>query len=526
MKNKLKQLISALLVILMIVSIFTACKKEQESDTIDDVEETTEAPAIEAEKQFTPSNTFYSKNTSKNTNDEEYKIEIVDDKVYFTERDGGNYTNILEASGTYTIDENGNYILDLCRMDLFLEYFGKYTIPYLNERDCFPYPIVMYKLSESLYFIDEFYTPVVRLGATDEKYIWLGQYGGEYDFVIEQNSEINTDSDLDAYLIDGENGTYEWIEIQASDVTWPDVSKVGECTMTAKYQENTYELNGYVYAEGTEYEFPKVNGGKEYGRLRMRDEAELPLYVLKGTTAEQYFANYTGTESLFYFKDSENVEHAVTEYTVDFWDTSVDSREMMCYRVNATVDNVTYMYCEYVHVLDEADVSKGYMRMPWVDDDNVEEADGYYGLWYVPKGNTLDKITGSYYLYNGEKLSDIKLTVSGYDPNKLGSQLVDVYYGDDPKGVKIVVYVYDQSNAPIDTVNLEGLKLSGDTVDYSNAKLIVEYHGGAQKEESVDKYIDLIHVTYFDTRVVVSFEYKYTLEGVEQEIYVRADIDK
>ena len=116
MKNKLKQLISALLVILMIVSIFTACKKEQESDTIDDVEETTEAPAIEAEKQFTPSNTFYSKNTSKNTNDEEYKIEIVDDKVYFTERDGGNYTNILEASGTYTIDENGNYILDLCRL--------------------------------------------------------------------------------------------------------------------------------------------------------------------------------------------------------------------------------------------------------------------------------------------------------------------------------------------------------------------------------------------------------------------------
>lgn len=354
------------------------------------------------------------------------------------------------------------------------------------------YTFALEKISDGIYYPSQefgFEAPFVRLGATEDKFMTFGKYN-EY---IEQNSTYPTK--LVLFYGDGKTGAGEIVEIQEEYFEAPDLSVVGDATFKVPYNDEQYNVSCHIYPEGEEAPYSYFKFDKDFKRL-YASTSELSRNITPDMTYNEYFAAYTGEKPLFYYTEYISGETprqtAVTNYTVENWDTSVIADGgMMVYKVSYETETAIYQYTDYVYVVDEDNVDKGRA----LSLKNVSLENYYDGIYYVAKGTELTEVTGDLTSYSGNAITGARLFISNYEPNTAGIQKVELT-GADMVGKKIIpVYVYETAAPVLVKVSFpsaEGFVFTGSDVDFEKTMLQFTYCDGSLKEYAMIDYRDKI----------------------------------
>lgn len=496
MRKNTKKILAVLLATLMLMSMLAACGSEKEDDVTDEttsnVIETPEPDTDNGENEIQ-----YKEKFCFSDEDGITFLGLTDTEAYLKKSTYDGYgAAVREINGTYSIDKNGNYVIDYFVEHYLDEYFG-YSMPSDEYRDA-DGQLVLQKCVNNMYCLDDDIV-VMKLGQTSEKFLWGGYNYSGTDMDIEQNTtEIEG---MELYYLDGATGEAKAVTVTPDNITLPDTSVVGENTFKVNYDGKEHTLSCYVYGEGNRDSLRElVPQGIEYESLCMRSEAELPEMITESTIAEQYFANYQGTESLFYISGDEE-DIPVNNYEIKLWDTSkVNYVNEMIYVVSVTVDGTVYRYVDDVCVVPNGKDDKGVLTYV-IENPEVIESDAY--LLFVPKGCSLaENMAAGYRPFVDGDSHAVEVTVSGYDPNKIGAQCITVSYDGAVNTLVQPIYVYDSTAPLLTEIDIEGLKITNYAVDYSNAKVLLTYCDGSTKEESVDDYKQYFVV-----------HYSYTIEG-------------
>ena len=511
---KFKKIAALSLATLMIASALTGCAKKTEEERVSrevlqtpvDSNDITNNNGIEYKEQF-----YFQNEQSR----EEFFIGFTDEKYYLTviEDVDGYSAEVEQSSGEYTVDEDGNYIIydfSYRKSDLYFMNNVVVSKSYGATVD----PLVIFNAgkvytdgSGDMIFVD--------VDDTKGKFLWFGLEHGKYDLVLTKGQQ--KPESIEAYLIDGATGVGKTVTLTAEAFTEFDTSATGETTVTVVWENAEYKLSCRVYEDG-EYTPPASPLEGKYSGLGMTDEAyeALPKYITPDTTAEEFLANYTGSEPMFYYL-SGNVRISVDKslVKVDGWDTEgIGSTEIMHYRIKAEIDGVTYVYLAWVAVCEEGDEVNGFLRDPECNNENINDEDE--DIWYIPRGTALDGITADFRAFNGNEIDGVSVSVSGYQAYTLGAQVITLSYGDTTK--QQMVYVYDDSNVILSRIKLEGLKRDAEgNIDLSETKIIFVNCDGTTRTVSAEGYKNSIMVDD-DT---VTFRYNVTLDGTIYPFEVR-----
>ena len=507
---KLKRIALLSLATLMVVSAFTGCAKKTEADRVS--REVLQTPITTPDNIDNDNTVQYKKQLyfqdTKNGN--EYTLGFTEDEYFLTvisDRNGYRI-DIRQSTGEYTVDDDGNYILDT-----FLTYSRPlYFLDNLVETEAYSYsyiPTVISKMG-NVYVDDNNSMMFVDTESAEGKFLWFGYYNGEYDMVLTKGQQ--KPDGIEAYLIDGAEGTGETVTLNADNFTEFDTSVTGETTVTVTYENAEYRLSCRVYEDG-EYTPPQFSIFENYRYLGITDEAyeALPKHITPGTTAEEYFANYKGENAMFYYGD--NIPVSKEQVTVEHWmPDKTDGTRKIFYRVKVVIDGITYSNTGIVHVSEEGNDEKGFFSPIQHNNDDIAEVNG---IWYVPKGTSLDGITAEFITYTQNFVEDVTLKVFDYQPFKLGAQVITLSYGESE--IRRMVYVYDDSNVILMNIGFEGLKLDGEgKVDLAEAKIVFVDCDGSTRKVDVAGYMDSISVD----GNTVTFRYNAIVDNVKYPFIV------
>ena len=509
---KAAKILALALSVLMIVPIATGCaEKEDENKTVKEViEEPVNTPDIKDDGQIEYKEEFYFYNNETN---EQYMLGLTETEYSLIRMTScEEYKSVLSRmDGKYTVDTEGSYVLDG-----FVQRYGNFFFSeyWLDNSQVTTYiePIVL-KKNGDIYLNDDQNLALVKLGETENKFLWFGGYS-ENQLVLNQGAE--KPESVDAYLVDGKTGMAEAVELTAENFTELDTSVIGDTTATVTYENATYTVNVKVKSPMGNPSFTLTV--KKYTEMNCSEG--LPVFVAKGTSYQEYFAKYQGTDPLFSCSVG-----AVTQYTVDGWDTeNTENGEKMYYRVSAEIDNRIYRYIGYVYVCDAEDQIKGDISSNIIYE-NEEIDKTYYGLWFVPKGHDINGVKGDFYKLGVKIETDVELSVSEYDADKLGPQKIKLTYNGVSR--EQMIYVYDSTNAIVTGVELDGLTLNtdGTEVDYTNGKISFKYCDGSVREAAIGGYKDSITESAQNSGgILVEFRYNAVVDGVGYPFVVIADI--
>ena len=494
MKKYAKKLLCVILVLIMTVTILSSCGKKpgEETDT-PAAESNAESQETKNEIQNTQyKETFY---MSEDRYGSWYSMKLTDTTAYLewgNEPDGYSEGRIFTEC-PYYIDEDGNYVVDIVSMNVEYLYFGVSSGKIMGE-ECESRPLVFEKKADCVYVADDFV--VMKMGQTTEKFIWLGPYGDEY---FEQNSQVP--EQMDFYYVDGKTGNAQYLTVGMDQVVMPDLSKVGDATIQITHDGKVHNVACYIYPEGESQPYHSYEDKYDYLEKQQNSTAD---YVTQGMTYQEYFATYTGEDPLFYYevKNEETQEWdkiPVTDYTVEFWDSSLESGSTMVYRVSYEHEGVTYRYVDNVKVVAQSDLEKGSIRLSKVKQ-KATDISGLPGLGALVNGVELNRIDGVLYLakgtdiatleltcditsYEGEEIKNAPVSAIGYDANTIGIQMVSLTSEHAIGETKLPVYVYDPANPILVKVAFNDNPVyDTNGVDYTQNKVIYTYCDNSTRE--------------------------------------------
>lgn len=493
MKGNFKRILCILLTVLMITAALAACAKDEETDLEETLDTTGEPNSNNGDADNAPSEENYKEvfyyrlagdkyYLSMKLTDTEAHLEWLSDKNAYSE-------SIVFADCPYYIDSDGNYVVDMISMSSEKKYFGVSTgVSVGGELEY--QPIVLKKYYGWLYSGgDEML--LIKLGERAEVFV--------PDLYIEQNSEVP--DVLDFYIVDGNTGivTEAYAE---KGFDYPDTSVLGDTVITVSYENKQYDITCHVCSE---VEYPEETFAEEYSHLYFEDEKPAK-YVKQGTSFEEY----AGKDTVMKYLDIETKKEEsvpLSSCTVEYWDTaSVKSGERIVYCVRYETDNAIYRYVNTVDVIAEADMGKGKLS-------SVDKNFGYYkdGVCYLAKGTPLPGISAYATPYEGGERTSVATTVSGYDANKTGIQIVTVTSDSAVGEIKLPIYVYDPASPIIVDISFDNA--------YNN-EFKYDFENGADYDKNTITY------TYCDGSTQ-----PYTLrdlsEGITQELgsYTRTLFD-
>lgn len=488
MKRSVTKILCLLLALVLTVTVFAACKKEEAPDT--PPEESTEAPKGNEDNKSNDSKykeTFYLKD---DRYDCWYSMKLTDTTAYLEWGEGpdGYAEGRIFTECPYYIDADGNYVLDVLTLGIEYLYFGVSSGKITGEENE-SMPLVFRKVADYMYCADDIC--VMKLGQTTEKFIWLG--GNDNEF-FEQNSQAP--EEMEFYYVDGKTGETEFVTVGMDQVVMPDLTTVGDATIQITYDGKTHDVACYVYPENEGYGDCYHSYEDQYEYLERRRNS-LASYVTQGMTYEEYFATYTGAEPLFYYeiKNTETQtweEIPITEYTVEFWDSSLASGSNMIYRVSYEHEGVTYRYTDSVVVLAQADLGKGDIRLSKLKQDGTALS-RTGGVLYLAKGSTLEGLTCDITPYEGDAIPGAAVSVSGYDANKTGIQMVSLTSENAVGTATLPVYVYDPAApilAEVDFDHDNWVYDANGSTDYTQSYVIHTYSDGSTQKIALNDVRD------------------------------------
>lgn len=501
---KLKRIALLSLVTLMVASAFTGCAKKGVERVSREVLQTPVTTPDNTEKN----NIEYKKELyfqdAKNGN--EYWLGFTEDEyslILITDRDGYRMS-LSQSNGNYTVDEDGNYVLDkfltFTRSVYFLDSVVEdEVISLVSDK-----PTVISKMG-SMYVDNNNQMMFVDTDSAEGKFFWFASSHGKYDIALTKGEQ--KPESVRVYLVDGAEGVGEIVTLRAENFTEFDTSVTGETTVTVAYNDNEYKLSCYVYEDG-EYTGPEYPMLKKYKDLVITQEAyrALPKCITPDTTAEEYFANYKGEEPMFRTEDGDSVDRE--QITVEHWvPDKEDNTRAISYRVKVEKDGIIYNYIGNVFVCRESDEENGFLYRAKHNNDSVTEKNG---IWYIPKGTSLDGATADLYSFKQTVTKDLAVQVSDYQAFKLGGQVITLSYGDST--MQQMVYVYDDSNVILTDIKIEGLKLGADgNADLTEGKIIFVNCDGSEREADMAGYTDSITVD----GATVTFKYNAVVDNVK-----------
>ena len=282
----IKRILALLLSALAVVCLLSGCAKEEEERELKEViEAPVDTPDNKDDDKIEYKEEFYFYNGRSH---EQYMLGLTDTeyRLVMVENLSGYTADFIEIEGTYTVEENGDYVLDRMGDRRSKLFFSEYVVDN-GEFETKIEPIVVSKRGD-IYVTDEYGITFVKKGETQNKTLYLDGATNDYDLVVNQG---DTARDMGAYLIDGATGIGEYITLAAENFTEFDTSTVGETTVKVTYEDVTYELKANVRNPITFYSTPS-----KYKLLTCSDG--LPLYVTPDTAYESYFEAYEGDEPL------------------------------------------------------------------------------------------------------------------------------------------------------------------------------------------------------------------------------------
>lgn len=484
MKSKLKKILCVLLALTMAVAVFVSCGKKDAETEPPETEET-QADTVPEEEEDIYKEKFYFYDAESGAY---CSMKLTDTEAYldYAEASGEFVVEHVCAQCPYYVDDDGNYVLELDYYYFEYDVLGISVgcVGYENEGA----PLVFRKgMGNNMYYAEDILA-FVKLGESAEKFIC---FDGESRGYISQNHKFS--DELEFLYVDGGTGEIELVTVSIDDVEIPDTSVVGDAVMKVNYDGKLHEVVCCIYSEDDALEDDWLEA--KYSSMCMNYDKS---YVARGTTYEEFFEGYTGEDPLFYYrKRDENgkyVEVAVTDYSVEGWDTtSVQSGEPMFYRVTYENDGVIYYHADMVYVLDENDLAKGTIDSNSLNI-GVRESSR---LFFVAKGTELNDVTADVYPYVGEKITGAAITLSGYDANTVGAQLVTLTSDSVVGEYKLVIYVYEPTEPVLVRVDLpEEVEFNDDGIDFDRSKLIFCYSDGSTKECIMSDCADLIKYSF------------------------------
>lgn len=482
---------------LMLLSITAGCaKKDEEEKTVREViEEPVVAPNIAENDEIEYKEEFYFYDTK---TQDQFMLGLTDTEFRLVKvTNAQEYSaSLVQANGKYTVDENGNYVLDR-----YVERAGKlFLSEYLIDGETKTYikPITLKKYG-SIYLSDDGDFALIKKSESNGKFLWF-KGNNENKLVLNKGEEITEIEN--AYLVDASTGVGTNIKLKAENFSELDTSKLGDATAKITYDNAEYTVSVDIKDPLSMISIPS-----KYQDLTVAEG--LPVHVEKGTSYQDYFAKYQGSAPLFSCNGT-----AVTEYTVDGWDTqSVANGKEMYYRVKAEKDGVTYVFVGCVYVCASSEEIVKTVQSVAYEHEDVTKMD--CGLWIVPKGQEISGVKGDISLLGTVTETGVELTVSEYDAGKLGAQRIKLTYNG--ATVEQMVYVFDETNAILSKTELVGLKLNaeGTAVDYSEALVKFAYCDGTYREAAVEGYKSSIsEEVNADGSITVNFNYNATVEGI------------
>lgn len=516
MKNIFRSVTGVALLLCMLMTVLGSCGKKNDSTPTE-----TEPPATE-EQTPTPDPTpevVYKEQFSCTRYNTQMSLKLTDTEAYF---EINNLTHSscyatwrLCANAPYSVDDNGNIWIDRYGMTFEEEAFGLSvgTTGYEVE----DIPLFLYKsLGTPMYVGDD--VLLMKLGVTNEKFIYVGP-DMEY---IEQNTDFSSQTEFDFLYVDGSTGECKSVSVAMTDVILPDTSTVGDAVIKVNYDGKQHEVACYIYPEGNEHPFSLLESQYVSLETNYYRHAEA---ITRDTTYEEFFNAYTGTDPLFYYREWDEDQHKyvsvpVTDYTVEGWDTaSVADGDWMWFRVVATIGDVTYRHVDRVRVVD--DLTKGTLILHY---SNLNEFVKFYGesddiLCFVAKGTALTGVTAELEPYTGAARFTTDITVSGYNADQLGAQLVTLSSDRAANTCRIVVYVYEPEHPILIDISLpDKVTFTNGRVDLDKSKLTFRYSDGSKQEHAMSEYPDLVEVRYIETTGKYDLEtnsFKTTVDGKE-----------
>ena len=503
---KIKKIAALSLATLMLASALTGCAKKTEEERVsrEVLQTPVTTPDIKENNGIEYKEQFYFQNSQ---SQEECFIGFTDDKYYLTILDeaDGYSADVEHSSGEYTVDEDGNYIIYDYSYSKSKLFFGDKVVM-TDSYGAYSAPLVIFNMGNV--YSDEYGDMIfVDIDESKGKFLWFGPEHGKYDMVLTKGQQ--KPESIEAYLIDGATGVGEPVTLNADNFTEFDTSATGEITVTVTYGDAEYKLSCRVYEDG-EYTPPTSPFDDKYRSLEMADEAYdvLPRYVTPGTTAEEFLANYTGSESMFcYVLDGYRQPVDQSLIKVEGWDTeSADSTEPMHYRVKAEIDGITYVHMAWITVCEEGDENNGYLFEAECENESVNTEDD--DIWYVPRGTALDGVTAEFLAFNKNESEAVSVSVSDYQAYTLGAQVITLSYGEST--MQHMVYVYDESNVILSDIKLDGMKLDAEgNMDITELKITFVYCDGTTRIAGAEGYMSSIVIE--DT--TVTFRYNVTIDG-------------
>lgn len=506
---KLKKIALLSLATLMIASAFTGCAKKTDVERVS--REVLQTP-VTTPDNIEKDNIEYKKelyfHDAQNGN--EYWIGFTEDEYYLIVNYRYEYKmGLSRSNGHYSVDEDGNYVLDA---------FLIFTTPFYfldNEVEAGTYastsdkPIVISKMG-GIYVDNDNKMMFVDTDSAEGKFLWFDSSYGKYDITFAKGEQ--KPESIKAYLVDGSEGVGETVTLRAENFTEFDTSATGETTVTVTYNDNEYKLSCYVYEDG-EYTRPEHPMLKKYKELVITQEAynALPTHITPDTTAEEYFASYKGEGPMFYTEDGVAVNRE--QITVEHWvPDKKDGTKSIYYRVKVEKDGIIYNYIYKVFVCREGEEENGSLFGAKHNNDSVTEKNG---IWYIPKGTSLDGVTADLFSFKQTITKDLAVQVSDYQAFKLGGQVITLSYGEST--MQQMVYVYDDSNVILTEIKLEGLKLDGEgKADLTEGKIIFVNCDGTVREADMTGYMNSITVD----GVAVTFKYNSIIDNVKYPFVV------
>ena len=491
------RIITLALAALMVASSAFGCAKKDEEDKVvrEVIEERVVTPDGDDDYkvQYKEEFYFYDSKTQ-----EQYILGLTETDFRFVKVAGTEEysADFIQATGNYTFDKDGNYVLDRYTEKVGKLFFSEYLIDD-GKVNTYVKPIILKKCG-NIYLSDEGDFALVKTAESDGKFLWFKGFN-ENRLVLNQGAD--KPERQEAYLIDGKTGVGTSIKLTAENFTQLDTSVIGDTTATVTYENVEYTVDVNVKDSQS---WGEIIRPMKYNALNATEG--LPILVAKGTSYQDYFSKYQGTEPLFSYYDGD-----VTEYTVDGWDTEeVEVGQKMYYRVKAEISNRIYTYVGFVYVCDSQDEIETTIEELVYDNEDVGKTN--CGLWFVPKGHEISGVKGNICRLDAVLETDVELTVSEYDASKLGAQKVKLAYNGTT--TEQMVYVYDETNEILSKVELVGLKWNaeGTAIDYSNASIKFMYCDGTSREASVEGYKSSIsEKSEDDGSITVCFSYNVTV---------------
>lgn len=394
------------------------------------------------------------------------------------------------AKASYTTDDNGNYIIDWGKASLEGEVFGLSvgTVGYETANT----PLLLYKCSGIPMYVGDDIC-LMKLGVTTEKFIFLGEFN-EY---IKQNKDFSKQTNFYFYYVDGNTGESEYVSVSMDDVIMPDTSIVGDSVIKINYDGKQHEVACHIVAEETDLPFMALYN--QYGSLYANYSQSAPAAIVRGTTYEEFFSTYTGTDPMFYCRTYDDTQGRyinvpVTDYTVEDWDTSsVAGGEEMFFRVTAEINGVTYRHVGSVLVVEEDELSYGSINSRNLQGLGVQGDDH---LYFVAKGTALDNVTAELQPYAGGDCFTANITVSGYQADRVGAQLVTLTSDRAANTFRVVVYVYEPESPILIGAELPSeVTFTSNRINFTATKFSLLYSDGSRQEHTMSEYRDLFNYT-------------------------------